>query len=115
MKSAQYSASTDDTGSLNRARNRRILVQGSMRSFGEGRARGTRDRTYRGYLVRGNPRLQLQGSLLNVRYASRSDQLPLCSEMTRWAATSRHDTTARMRFDLEAPEPLVLRDESLYH
>src|SRR5258708_30240614 len=32
MKSAQDGARTDDTGSLNRARNRCILVQGSMRS-----------------------------------------------------------------------------------
>ena len=32
MKSAQNGARTDHTGSLNRARNRRILVQGSMRS-----------------------------------------------------------------------------------
>src|ERR1700726_2689730 len=32
MKSAQDGARTDHTGSLNRARNRRILVQGSMRS-----------------------------------------------------------------------------------
>ena len=32
VKSAQNGACTDHTGSLNRARNRRILVQGSMRS-----------------------------------------------------------------------------------
>src|ERR1700732_646544 len=32
MKSAQNGARTDHTGSLNRARNRRILVQGSMSS-----------------------------------------------------------------------------------
>jgi hypothetical protein len=32
VKSAQDGARTDHTGSLNRARNRRILVQGSMRS-----------------------------------------------------------------------------------
>src|SRR4029077_8003181 len=32
MKSAQNGARTGHTGSLNRARNRRILVQGSMRS-----------------------------------------------------------------------------------
>src|ERR1700746_3522229 len=32
MKSAQDGARTDHTASLNRARNRRILVQGSMRS-----------------------------------------------------------------------------------
>src|SRR3979490_84419 len=32
MKSAQHGACTDHTGSLNRARNRRILVQESMRS-----------------------------------------------------------------------------------
>jgi hypothetical protein len=32
MKSAQDGAWTDHTGPLNRARNRRILVQGSMRS-----------------------------------------------------------------------------------
>src|SRR5258708_20434237 len=32
MKSAQNGARTDHTGSLNRARSRRILVQGSMRS-----------------------------------------------------------------------------------
>src|SRR5258708_36142591 len=32
VKSAQSGACTDHTGSLNRARNRRILVQGSMRS-----------------------------------------------------------------------------------
>src|SRR4029453_17784377 len=32
MKSAQDGARTDHTGSLNRARNRRILVQRSMRS-----------------------------------------------------------------------------------
>jgi hypothetical protein len=32
MKSAQDGACTDHTGSLNRARNWRILVQGSMRS-----------------------------------------------------------------------------------
>src|SRR5258708_19958396 len=32
MKSAKDGAWTDHTGSLNRARNRRILVQGSMRS-----------------------------------------------------------------------------------
>jgi hypothetical protein len=32
VKSAQNGARTDHTGSLNRARNRRILVQGSMRS-----------------------------------------------------------------------------------
>ena len=32
VKSAQNGACTDHTGSLNRARNRRILLQGSMRS-----------------------------------------------------------------------------------
>jgi hypothetical protein len=32
VKSTQDGARTDHTGSLNRARNRRILVQGSMRS-----------------------------------------------------------------------------------
>ena len=32
VKSAQNGACTDHTGSLNRARNRRILVQGSVRS-----------------------------------------------------------------------------------
>jgi hypothetical protein len=32
MKSAEYRVRTDDSSALNRARNRRILVQGSMRS-----------------------------------------------------------------------------------
>ena len=58
---------------------------GSFR--GREQLRGPRDRTYRGYLVRENPWLQLQGKrcvLLNFRHAHR-DQVRQRSEMTRCA------------------------------
>jgi hypothetical protein len=57
--------------------------------WGGDRARVTRDRTYRGYLVRENPWLQL--------LCADSDELPLRSEMTRWAISRHPNERARQQ------------------
>jgi hypothetical protein len=67
------------------AQQRRTLRNRSARYCGARKdGRGPRDRTYRGYLVRENPWLQLQGPP-QCPLCPHSDEVPQHAETTRWA------------------------------